>query len=126
MRNTNTNETGSKRRNDEVAALILIENMTTRRSPTRYGYLTVDKQCEMAEAEAQRHGLHLRRLITLYGVPPQDQRTRLATMLDCLKEHPAHTLIVPSPSYRGFKKTAIRKHRRVLKRHGTTLLLAEQ
>jgi len=126
MRNTNTNETGSERRNDEVAALIFIENMTTRRSPARYGYLTVDEQCEMAEAEAQRQGLHLRRLITLCGIPPRDQRTRLARMLDCLKEHPAHVLIVPSPSYRGFRKTAIRKHQRVLERHGTTLLLAEQ
>ncbi|MFZ8756971.1 hypothetical protein ACO03V_06060 [Microbacterium sp. HMH0099] len=126
MRITNTNETGSERRDGAVAALILIENMTTRRSPARYGYLTVDKQCEMAEAEAQRHGLHLRRLITLCDIPPRDQRTRLANILDCLKEHPAHTLIVPSPSYRGFKKTAIRKHQRVLERHGTTLLLEEQ
>ncbi len=126
MRNINTNETGLDRRDGEVAALILIENMTTRRSPARYGYLTVDKQYEMAEAEAQRHGLHLRRLITLCDIPPRDQRTRLATMLDCLNEHPAHTLIVPSPSYRGSRKTAIRKHQRVLERHGTTLLLAEQ
>lgn len=126
MRNTYTDGNGPVRRDGEVAALILIEHMLTRRSPARYGFLTVDEQCEMAEAEAHRHGLHVRRLVTLCGVPPQDQRTRLTTMLDCLREYPAPTLIVPSPSYRGFMKTAIRKHRRVLKRRGITLLLAEQ
>ena len=40
MRNTNTNKTGSDRRDGEVAA----ENTLTGRSPTRYGNLTVDEQ----------------------------------------------------------------------------------
>lgn len=44
MRNTNTNKTGSDRRDGEVAALILIESTLTGRLPTRYGNLTVDEQ----------------------------------------------------------------------------------
>lgn len=126
MRNTNTNKTGSDRRDGEVAALILIENTLTGRSPARYGNLTVDEQREIAEAAAQRHGLNLRRLITLWDIPRWDRGSRLINMLDCLKDQPAHILIVPSPLYRGFTKTAIRKHQRVLERHGTTLLIAEQ
>ena len=126
MRNNNTNKTGSDRRDGKVAALILIENTLTGRSPARYGNLTVDEQRQIAEAEAQGHGLNLRRLITLWDIPHRDRRVRLINMLDCLKDQPAHILIVPSPLYRGFTKTAIRKHRRVLERHGTTLLIAEQ
>ncbi|WP_314457016.1 hypothetical protein [uncultured Microbacterium sp.] len=106
--------------------MILIENTLTGRSPTRYGNLTVDEQCEIAEAATQRHGLNLRHLITLWDIPRWDRGSRLINMLDCLKEQPAHILIVPSPLYRGFTETATRKHRRVLERHGTTLLITEQ
>ncbi|MEV7828362.1 hypothetical protein [Microbacterium enclense] len=126
MRNTNTNKTGSDRRDGEVSALILIENTLTGRSPARLRSLTVDEQREIAEAEAARYGLNLRHLITLWDIPRWDRRSRLIKMLDCLKDQPAHTLIVPRPLYCGFTKTAIRKHQRVLERHGTTLLVAEQ
>jgi hypothetical protein len=126
MRNTNNKNGSQERGYDGVASLILIENMTTMRSPTRYGALTFEEQSQIARAEAQRHGLHLRRLITLWDVPTDDQGSRLDNMLDCLKDRPAPILIVPSPLYRGFERTVIREHQRVLLRHGTMLLITEE
>ncbi|MBF4561191.1 hypothetical protein ITJ43_03495 [Microbacterium sp. VKM Ac-2870] len=120
------NNTSLERRGDDVAALILIENMETGRSPDRYGALTLEEQFQIARAEAQRHGLQLQRLITLWDVPDNDRESRLANMLDCLKERPARFLIVPSSLYRGFTRTLVRQHRRVLNRHGTTLLITEK